>query len=84
MSFMNAVYKIETRSKSKVKVIRKVKHLIKLVQDDGWYQAKQNSGGSHRKFKHPTKPGFVTISGKLSADIPRGTLNSALRQAGLK
>lgn len=84
MSFMNAVYQNRTQTKSKVKAIRKVKHLIKLIQDDGWYQAKRNNGGSHRKFKHPTKTGFVTISGKLSADIPRGTLNSALRQAGLK
>ena len=72
----------KSSTKSRVKAIRKVKHLIKLVQEVGWYLDGMN--GSHRKFKHPTKTRFVTISGKLSADIPRGTLNSALRQAGLK
>ena len=35
-------------------------------------------------IKHPTKPGRVTIAGKLSDDIARGTLNSILKQAGLK
>ena len=70
------------RTKSKVRAIRKVKHLIKLIQEVGWYL--HGTNGSHRKFKHPTRPGFVTISGKLSADIPLGTLNSALKQAGLK
>ena len=40
--------------------------------------------GSHRQYKHPKKQGTVTISGKLNVDIPPGTLNSALKQAGLK
>jgi predicted RNA binding protein YcfA (HicA-like mRNA interferase family) len=40
--------------------------------------------GSHRQFKHPNKPGAVTVSGKESIDVPRGTLNSILKQAGLK
>ena len=82
MSVINAVYQNRTQTKSKVKAIRKVKHLIKLIQDDGWYL--HRTRGSHRKFKHPTKTGFVTISGKLNSDIPLGTLNSALKQAGLK
>jgi predicted RNA binding protein YcfA (HicA-like mRNA interferase family) len=42
------------------------------------------SRGGHRQFKHPTKPGRVTVSGKLRDDLPPGTLNSILRQAGLK
>jgi len=40
--------------------------------------------GSHRQYKHPMKNGTVTVSGKPSVDIPPGTLNNALKQAGLK
>ena len=60
----------------------KVRETIKMVEDDGWYLARTR--GSHRHFKHPTKPGIVTIAGHPSVDIPRGTLNSILKQAGLK
>ncbi|MBA2534306.1 MAG: type II toxin-antitoxin system HicA family toxin [Rubrobacter sp.] len=42
------------------------------------------TSGSHRQFKHPTKPGTVTVSGKSGLDMPPGTLNSVLKQAGLK
>ncbi|MGH2829972.1 MAG: type II toxin-antitoxin system HicA family toxin [Actinomycetota bacterium] len=38
----------------------------------------------HRQFKHTDKPGLVTIARKPSANVPRGTLNSVLKQAGLK
>ena len=40
--------------------------------------------GSHRQFKHPSKPGTVTVSGNPSVEIPPGTLNNILKQAGLK
>lgn len=60
-----------------------VKEAIKLIEGDGWYQLKLN-GTSHRQFKHPVKKGRVTISGHLSADLDPGTLNSILKQAGLK
>ena len=60
----------------------KVKELIKLIESDGWELLRTR--GSHRQYKHSKKPGKVTISGKLSADVPPGTLNSALKQAGLK
>ena len=40
--------------------------------------------GSHRQFKHPTKPGRVTIAGNLGDELATGTLNSILKQAGLK
>lgn len=39
--------------------------------------------GSHRQFVHPTKPGVVTIAGRLGADLPVGTERSILKQAGL-
>jgi predicted RNA binding protein YcfA (HicA-like mRNA interferase family) len=60
----------------------KVKGVIKLLEGDGWYLVRTK--GSHRQFKHPSKPGTVTVSGKLSVDVPPGTLNSILKQAGLK
>jgi len=60
----------------------KVRELIKLLEEDGWYQVRMR--GSHRQFHHGNKPGTVTVSGKLSVDIPPGTLNSILKQAGLK
>jgi predicted RNA binding protein YcfA (HicA-like mRNA interferase family) len=60
----------------------KVKDVIKLLEGDGWYLVRTK--GSHRQFKHPSKPGLVTVSGKLSVDVPPGTLNSILKQAELK
>ena len=59
----------------------KVKEVIKLLEQDGWYLARTK--GSHRQFKHLEKSGAVTV-GKESLDVPRGTLNSILKQAGLK
>ena len=60
----------------------KVRDVLKLVEDDGWYLVAQK--GSHRQFKHPTKAGRVTIAGHPSQEMDRGTLNSILKQAGLK
>jgi predicted RNA binding protein YcfA (HicA-like mRNA interferase family) len=60
----------------------KVKELIGLLESDGWFLVRTK--GSHRQFHHRTKPGTVTVSGKSSVDIPPGTLNNALKQAGLK
>ena len=64
------------------KRLMKIRPLIKLIQDDGWYLVRTR--GSHRQFKHPTKKGTVTVAGKPSADVRPGTLNNILRQAGLK
>ncbi|MDR7519184.1 MAG: type II toxin-antitoxin system HicA family toxin, partial [Armatimonadota bacterium] len=50
----------------------KVRELIRLLEEDGW-QLKRTRG-SHRQFKHPTKPGTVTVAGKEGLDIPPGTL----------
>ena len=62
----------------------KYRELIQIVQADGWYE--ERTVGSHLQFRHPTKPGTVTIAagGKLGKDVPSGTLNSVLKQAGLK
>ena len=60
----------------------KVRDLIKQLESDGWFLV--NTEGSHRQFKHPAKPGKVTIAGKPSDDVRKGTLASILKQAGLK
>jgi predicted RNA binding protein YcfA (HicA-like mRNA interferase family) len=60
----------------------KVRELIKLIEKDGWLMVRTK--GSHRQFHHSTKRGTVTVAGKESVDVPIGTLNSVLKQAGLK
>ncbi len=59
----------------------KVKEVIKRIEADGWYLVKTR--GSHRQFKHPTKKGKVTVAGKPSDEIKKGTLSSIFRQASL-
>ena len=56
--------------------------MIQLLEAEGWCLVVTN--GDHRQFKHPEKPGRVTVSGKLSDDMPKGTLASVKRQARLK
>jgi predicted RNA binding protein YcfA (HicA-like mRNA interferase family) len=60
----------------------KVSEVLKLLRGDGWLLVVTR--GSHSQFKHPTKPGRVTVAGKLGDNLPPGTLNSILKQAGLK
>ncbi|MDQ3964691.1 MAG: type II toxin-antitoxin system HicA family toxin [Actinomycetota bacterium] len=60
----------------------KVGEAIKLLEAEGWAQVRQK--GDHRQFRHPTKPGTVTVAGKLSGDLKKGTWASIQRQAGLK
>ena len=60
----------------------KVSEILKILRDDGW-QIKRTKG-SHRQLKHSIKNGLVTVAGNLSDDVPKGTLGSILRQAGLK
>jgi predicted RNA binding protein YcfA (HicA-like mRNA interferase family) len=60
----------------------KVREAIRLIENDGWFLVATR--GSHRQYKHPIKPGRVTVAGKPSDDLAPGTLNSILKQAGLK
>ncbi|HWO72878.1 MAG TPA: type II toxin-antitoxin system HicA family toxin [Dehalococcoidia bacterium] len=55
---------------------------MRLIESDGWYLVRTK--GSHRQYKHPTKPGVVTIAGNANRDLAHGTWNSILRQAGLR
>jgi predicted RNA binding protein YcfA (HicA-like mRNA interferase family) len=57
----------------------KVRDIIRLIEHDGWYYV--TCKGDHRQYKHPNKPGKVTISGHLGDDVRIGTLRSILRQA---
>jgi len=59
----------------------KVREVVEMLERDGWDLVVTR--GSHRQFKHPTKPGRVTVSGSLGDDMPKGTLASVKRQAGL-
>lgn len=56
------------------------KELVKLIEDDGWVLVRVN--GSHHHFKHPEKDGLVTIP-HPKKDLPKGTVRSILKQAGL-
>lgn len=60
----------------------KVRDILRLLRDDGRYLARTK--GSHQQFKHPSKPGRVTLAGAPNDDLAAGTLNSILKQAGLK
>ena len=60
----------------------KIREVVRLLEKDGWRLVRQR--GSHRQYRHPVKPGLVTIAGKPGDDLAPGTLNSVLKQAGLK
>jgi predicted RNA binding protein YcfA (HicA-like mRNA interferase family) len=59
-----------------------VREVVRLIETQGWRLV--STEGSHRQFKHPTKSGRVTVSGAVGDDMPKGTLASVKRQAGLK
>jgi predicted RNA binding protein YcfA (HicA-like mRNA interferase family) len=62
----------------------KYRELLQRLRDDGG--AHERTTGSHMMLVHPSKPGPVVVpaGGKTGQDVPRGTLNSILKQAGLK
>jgi predicted RNA binding protein YcfA (HicA-like mRNA interferase family) len=60
----------------------KVRDLLRQLHDDGWVLSRQS--GSHRQFKHPEKAGTVTVPGHPDDEFYPKTLQSILKQAGLK
>jgi predicted RNA binding protein YcfA (HicA-like mRNA interferase family) len=60
----------------------KVRDVTKLLLEDGWFLVAQS--GSHRQYKHPTKPGRVTVAGKPGHELATGTLGSIMKQAGIE
>jgi predicted RNA binding protein YcfA (HicA-like mRNA interferase family) len=61
---------------------KKVRDVIKLVEQDGWRLVR--TVGSHMQYHHPGKTGTVTIAGHPTSDMAPGTYNNILKQAGLK
>lgn len=60
----------------------KFRKVIKKIEADGWFWVRTK--GDHCQYHHPSKLGTVTVAGKPNEEIPPGTLNSILKQAGLK
>ena len=61
---------------------KKVSEIFKAIKGDGWFQVTQRE--SHHHFKRPSKPDAVTIAGKPSDELAKGTQMSILKQAGLR
>jgi predicted RNA binding protein YcfA (HicA-like mRNA interferase family) len=57
------------------------KEVMRRLKDDGWYIV--NIRGSHHQFKHPTKPGKVTLP-HPKKDLPIGTVRNIFSQSGLE
>ena len=60
----------------------KVRDAIRMVKQDGWQHVRTR--GSHRQYRHPEKPGTVTIAGKFSKDLSPEMWNGIQKQAGLR
>ena len=60
----------------------KIRDVIRLIEEDGWSLVATK--GSHRQFKHRTKPGRLRIARHPGDDLAPGTLNSVFKQAGLR
>jgi predicted RNA binding protein YcfA (HicA-like mRNA interferase family) len=60
----------------------KIREAIKTIENGGWFLVRTR--GSHRQYHHPTKPGTVTVAGHPGQDLHPKTLNSILKQAGLR
>jgi predicted RNA binding protein YcfA (HicA-like mRNA interferase family) len=60
----------------------KIREVIRIIEANGWYLVATR--GSHRQFKHPRKPGRVTVAGKPSDDLAPGTANSIFNQAQIE
>jgi predicted RNA binding protein YcfA (HicA-like mRNA interferase family) len=55
--------------------------VIRAIEQDGWRHVRTT--GSHWHFKHPTKPGLVTVPHPKKG-LPLGTLRNIARVAGIK
>jgi predicted RNA binding protein YcfA (HicA-like mRNA interferase family) len=59
----------------------KVREAIKRIEAAGWLS---RTRGSHRQYRHPERPGLVTIAGKPSDTLHPKTWASIIRQPGLE
>ena len=62
-------------------VYMRYREIDKILRADGWCEVKQV--GSHHQYKHPAKPGKVTVPGHAGKDLNPTTVKSILKQAGL-
>lgn len=60
----------------------KVRDVIVELESAGWYL--HATKGSHRQYKHPTRPGRVTVPGQAGKEVAPGTLASIWKQAGIR
>lgn len=60
----------------------KVGVVIKRLMQEGWILVATR--GSHRQFKHPSRPGRVTVAEKPNDELAPGTLNSIEKQSGVE
>lgn len=60
-----------------------MREILRILHEDGWTEVEYRTKGSHIQLVHPQKPGKVTVPAH-GGDIAKGTLNSILKQAGLK
>lgn len=64
-------------------MVYNVREVIRILEKDGWYLVRQR--GSHRQYRHATKPGLATVSGhKMNDDVPVCLLRSIESQAGIQ
>jgi predicted RNA binding protein YcfA (HicA-like mRNA interferase family) len=61
--------------------VAKVRDILKMLRRDGWALERQT--GSHRQYRHPTKPGTVTINAHERDTLPHWLVNAILKRAGL-
>ena len=59
-----------------------VNEVLKLLKKDGWYL--HRNGTRHDLYRHPTKPNQISIPRHGSKEMAPGTLQSILKDAGLK
>ena len=72
----------EIQSSGKLGQPVQIREVIRLLTSHGWQLVATR--GSHRQFKHPDRPGRVTVAGKPSDHLAPGTLKSIARQSGLR
>ena len=78
----SAFFEIRDENHTIICTMVKIAEVYQRLRDDGWYVSRTK--GSHRQLMHPKKRGVITLAGKMSDDIKKGTLGSILRRAGLK
>lgn len=63
-------------------VVYSVNEIIRALKNDGWYLVRCR--GSHRQYRHASKPGLVTVSGhRMRGDVFGKLLDSIEEQSGL-